>query len=85
MNFDWPDPREDGLVTTVLRRVPVERISEQAREIRVGRLLLTLAAGLLFALGWLVGAVFRALVWCAVAVKVGWQDGRKARRHDAAG
>lgn len=72
-------------MTTVLRRVPVERISDQAREIRAGRLLLTLVAGLLFAVGWSAGAAFRALVWCAVAVKVGWQDGRKARQHGSTG
>ena len=31
---------------------------------------------LFFGLGWLAARFFLALAWCAVAVKVGWQEGR---------
>lgn len=41
-------------------------------------------AALLFALGWLAGKVTVVVVWCAVAVRVGWQDARKAQRRGSA-
>jgi hypothetical protein len=60
-------------------RVPVEEISERARQASFGRTVLTVLAGLLFGLGWTVARLFRvawtAVVWCAVAVQVGWRDG----------
>lgn len=62
-------------------RVPVERITREAREIRFWRTVLTLLAGLLFGLGWLAAKAFTLLwlaaVWSATAVKVGWQEGRR--------
>lgn len=62
-------------------RVPVERISTEAREVRFWRTVLTVLAGLLFGLGWLAakafGLLWLAAVWSATAVKVGWQEGRR--------
>lgn len=65
------------MTTTVLDRVPVDRITEQARQARPGRTLLTLIAGALFGLGWLAAKAF-AVIWLAstwswTAVGVGWQ------------
>lgn len=66
---------------TVLDRVPLDRITTEARQIHFGRLLLTLIAGLFFAVGWSVAKLFAvvwfAVAWSAAAVKVGWQEGRK--------
>jgi hypothetical protein len=66
----------------VLEHVPVEQINRQAREIHFWRTMLTLCAGLLFGLGWLVAKAFAvawlAMAWTATAVKVGWQEGRKS-------
>lgn len=66
------------MTTTVLDRVPVDRITEQARQARPGRTLLTLIAGALFGIGWLAAKAF-AVVWLAgtwswTAVGVGWQS-----------
>jgi hypothetical protein len=65
----------------MLDRVPVERISREARQIQFRRVLLTLFAGLFFAVGWSVakmfGVLWLAVAWSAAAVKVGWQDARK--------
>ena len=65
----------------VLEHVPVEQINRQARETHFWRAVLTLVAGLLFGLGWLVAKAFAvawlAMAWTATAVKVGWQEGRK--------
>ncbi|WP_406168895.1 hypothetical protein [Streptomyces sp. NBC_00996] len=62
-------------------RVPVEEISERARQVKFWRTCLTVLAGLLFGLGWLAAKAFAvlwlAVVWSATAVKVGWQEGRR--------
>lgn len=69
-------------MTTILDRVPVERITAQAREVRAGRTLLTLLAGFFYVLGWVafrvVAVVWLAVVWCAVATREGWREARKA-------
>lgn len=44
----------------------VERVDSDARELRARRVLLTIVTAVLFAVGWLIGAVFRA-VWLVVA------------------
>lgn len=63
-------------MTTLLDRVPLDQISDQARQVRFGRVLLTLVAAVFYGLGWVAGRVFLAVAWCGVAVRVGWQEGR---------
>lgn len=60
-------------MTSIAERVP--DITTQARQVRPGRLLLTILAGVFFVLGWVPGRLFLGVVWCCVAVKVGWQAG----------
>lgn len=64
-----------------VHRVPVDRITAQAREVRFWRTVLTALAGVLFGLGWLAArgfaAVWLAVSWAVVAVRVGWREGRK--------
>jgi hypothetical protein len=64
-------------VTAVLERVPVDRISVEARSVHAGRVLLTVFAALFFAIGWVTAKAWLAVAWCAVAVKVGWQEARE--------
>ena len=63
----------------IAERVPVARVSAQAREIRFGPALLTLLAGVLFGVGWLAAkvcvVVWAALTWTFAAVRIGWQEG----------
>lgn len=70
-------------MSTMIERIPLERISTEAREIHFGRTMATLIAALLYVLGWLVakafGVLWYAAAWSATAVKVGWDEGRKAR------
>lgn len=72
----------------VLERVPVERITAEAREIKLGRTLLTLLAGLFYVIGWvaakLVNVVWFAVAWSYAAAKVGWVEGRTAAAGQAA-
>lgn len=67
-------------VTSLAERVPVDRITAEARQVRPARALLTLVAAVLFAVGWtaakVLGAVWLGLAWCGTAVKVGWQEAR---------
>lgn len=67
-------------MTTILERVPVAKITAQAREIRLARTLLVVLAAVLFGVGWLaaraVGVLWLACAWSAVAVREGWRAGR---------
>ena len=71
------------MASTLLRRVPVDRITAEAREVRPAHVLLTLIAGILYGVGWLVGkvlgAVFLAVAWGATAVKLGWSEAHSDR------
>ncbi len=70
-------------MTAILDRVPVEEITAEAREVKFGRTLLTVIAGILYGIGWVVAKAFNGLwlvmAWCAVAVKLGWMEARKGR------
>lgn len=65
----------------VLQGIPVDEINARAREVHLGRTLLTVLAAVLFGLGWIVAKTVRviwlAIAWSAVAVKVGWREGWK--------
>lgn len=67
----------------VLERVPLDRITVEAQEVRPGRTLLLALAGLLYGIGWLTakafGLLWFAAVWTGTAVKVGWTDARKPK------
>lgn len=75
-------------MTDLLDRVPVDRISVEARDIHLGRTLLTIVALVLWGIGWVAGkalvVVWAAVAWSAAAVKVGWADARQpAGEHRA--
>ena len=69
----------------VLESVPLERISAEARQVHLGRVLLTVFAALFFAVGWVAAKTFLAVAWCGVAVKVGWQEARSGSTRGPAG
>ena len=75
-------------MATVLDRVPVDRITAEAREIDLARTILSVLAAVLFVIGWLagktVGLVLGVVAWSFAAVKVGWQDARR-RSPDGGG
>lgn len=60
--------------------VPVDRITEQARQVRFGHTMLTLVAVLLVGVGKLayrvLAGLWLVLAWCVTAVKLGWQEAR---------
>lgn len=71
-------------MSDVLDRVPLDRITVEARQAKFGRTLLLVLAGLFYAIGWLAakafGLLWFAIAWAGTAVKVGWADARKGER-----
>ena len=65
------------MTTSVLDRVPVDEITQQAQQVKPGRTALTVVAAVLFGLGWVTARVFSvvwlAVMWCGVAVREGWR------------
>lgn len=64
-------------MTSVLDRVPVERIAAEARDVHVGRILLTMLALIPFAVGWIAGKVVLSIAWVGLSVKAGWIEARR--------
>lgn len=54
--------------------VPGE-ITADARQVRFGRVLLTITLGIFWGLGYLAGRAWLGAVMCAFAVRRGWRDG----------
>ena len=68
------------MTTDLLDRVPLDHITQQAREVRPGRAVLTVIAAVLFAVGWVVaktfGVLWFSLVWAGCAVREGHRSAR---------
>jgi hypothetical protein len=74
------------MATRILDRVPLDRIEGEARQVHLGRALLTLLVGLFWALGWLAGKATLAVGFAYAAAKTGFQDARtQAGRPPRAG
>ena len=75
-----PAPLEARTMTTtaILDRVPVDRISERAREVRPAPVLLQLIGGFFWLLGFLTAKLFAGLwviaTWTFSAMSTGWTD-----------
>jgi hypothetical protein len=64
------------MATRVLDAVPLERIQAEARQVHLGRALLTLLIGVFWLLGWLAGKATLGLAFCWAAAKVGFTEAR---------
>ncbi len=68
------------MTTTLLDRVPVDAITEQARAAKPGRVALTVAAGVLFWSAWAVAkslaVLWLGVSWCFTAMRLGWREAR---------
>lgn len=73
------------MTTSILDRVPVDRITAKAREVHFWQSVLLLIAAVLYGLGWLVAKVLTvlwlALTWSWAAMAVGWQEARNPVRE----
>ncbi len=71
-------------MTTLTERVPLDRIERRARQAHPGRVLLTVIAAVLFALGWATyktcAIAWLAAAWAGSAVIEGWQTAKAGQR-----
>jgi hypothetical protein len=69
------------MAVTWVDRVPVERITAEAKQVSFWRTVLRVMAAVLFGLGWLAAKTFAVLwlgvVWSATAARLGWQEARR--------
>jgi hypothetical protein len=72
-------------MVTIAGRVPAERILAEARQVQMGRLLLSLLLGVFYAVGWVGGKGLLALAVLGTSVKLGWQDARGTDGRRGAG
>ena len=61
--------------TRPLSSVPVDAISEHADRVRPGVLLVAVITAFFFGIGWVVGASWRGVVFCCLAVRYGYRTG----------
>lgn len=70
-------------VLTPTRFDRLDQINAEARDVEIGRAILTVVAAVLFAIGWLaakvVGVVWLSLAWSATAVRLGWSEARASQ------
>ena len=69
-------------VTAVLDRIPVEKITADAKKVDAGRAVLALIALIPFLIGWIVGKLVLAVAWVGLAVKAGWLEARRPKTSD---
>jgi uncharacterized membrane protein YdjX (TVP38/TMEM64 family) len=66
---------------TTLDHFFVEDVTQQAREVRPARTILTWIGALLFGLGWIIHKTFAAVwlagAWAFVAAREGWREAGK--------
>lgn len=58
-----------------LESVPRKEISQHASQVRPGETVATVITAIFFAIGWLFGASWRGVVFCALAVRYGYRSG----------
>lgn len=59
--------------TAILDRIPVDKVTRQAAEVRTGHALLSVIAAFFYGIGWLAGRVVPCLMWCAFAMREGFR------------
>lgn len=61
--------------TRRLEAVPMEAISEQASQVRPGEVVATVVTAIFFSIGWIIGASWRGVVFCCLAIRYGYRAG----------
>ena len=61
----------------LLDRVPLERVEAEARQVNLGRALLTVLVGVFWLVGWLAGKATLGVAFAWAAAKVGYAEARQ--------
>lgn len=61
--------------TRPLQSVPVEKIAEHADTVRPGVIIIAVITAFFFGIGWTVGAAWRGIVFCCLAIRYGYRQG----------
>lgn len=73
-------------MTTISGHIPAPaEVHRQVTELRPGRAVLLALAGVLFAIGWLIGAARFAAGWCYVMIRIGFRAAPGSARPGAGG
>jgi hypothetical protein len=72
-------------MTSYIDRIPLEKISKQARDINLWRVLLVLLSLPFLMVGWAVWGLLFAVKWVSASVLIGYQDAEKRFGHGASG
>ena len=65
-------------MTTATRRleaVPMQAIGEQADRVRPSEVIATGITAIFYAIGWVIGASWRGVVFCCLAIRYGYRAG----------
>jgi len=62
-------------VTRPLSSVPVEAIAEHADRVRPSLIIIAVITAFFFGVGWTIGASWRGVVFCCLAVRYGYRQG----------
>jgi hypothetical protein len=54
-----------------------DRVAAKVADVKIGRLILTILAAPFYALGFLLGLLVAAVLWCGAAIAVGVSDARR--------
>lgn len=67
-------------LTQQLNHIPVDEIADEAGQVSFGRFAATAITACFVTLGWIAGASWYGVRYCAVAVRYGWRQGARSRR-----
>jgi len=62
-------------VTRPLSSVPVEAIAEHADRVRPSLIIIAMITAFFFGVGWTIGASWRGVVFCCLAIRYGYRAG----------
>jgi hypothetical protein len=64
------------MAVRLIERVPTEEIRQEAEQIHLGKLLLTLLVGVFFLIGWTAGKASLGTRFALAAMRRGWKEAR---------
>ena len=67
-------------MTTAAQRARTGQISTEAEQVQFGRMLATVFTALFVGSGWIIGATWYGIRYCAIAFRYGYRQGARIQR-----